>query len=423
MRFNSLQQWLDWQQNLNPKEIDLGLQRVEKVLQKLALSSRFYCPVITLAGTNGKGSTAALLQAMLLAAGYKVGCYTSPHLLQYNERIRINTENIDDERLCAAFAMVDQARADIALTYFEFGTLAALVIFAQAQLDVVILEVGLGGRLDAVNVIDADVAVITSIGLDHMEWLGDNVESIGREKAGIFRQAKPAVFAGLSMPDSVRQIAKDKKVRLYAAGVDYLYQGLQHGWQLNAADIHYSDLPLPALAGPMQMQNAAAAIMALHCIKERLEVSEPALVEGLQKASIVGRFQVLRRMPEVVLDVAHNPQAASALLATLIDKPVEGRTYAVIAMLADKAVAEVVQTLLAQIDGWFSAGLDVPRGLDAQLMSKAVAEQVADAKLFACQRVPQACAAALQKASQKDRIIVLGSFYTVAEALDFFAHN
>ena len=420
MRFNTLQQWLTWQESLNPKEIDLGLDRVEKVLQQLGLSSQFNCPVITLAGTNGKGSTSAILQSMLHAAGYKVGCYTSPHLLQYNERIRIDSKNIDDERLCEAFEKVDQARGDVPLTYFEFGTLAALLVFSQAQLDAVILEVGLGGRLDAVNVIDPDVAVITSVDLDHMDWLGNDIESIGREKAGIFRSNKPAVFGSLSMPDSVRQAAEDKSVQLYAAGKDYLYQGLTNGWQLTSTDIRYSDLPLPALKGQVQMQNAAAAIMALHSIKERLAISESAIAQGLKNAFITGRFQLIKSVPNVVVDVAHNPQAARALVETLKDNPVEGCNYVVIAMLADKAVNDVVRILLPEVDGWFTAGLDVPRGLAAQFMSKAVIEQVSDDKLFASQHVKQACIAAMQKASEKDRIIVLGSFYTVTEALEYF---
>ena len=422
MKFKTLQQWLTWQESLNPKEIDLGLDRVEKVLHQLGLSSQFNCPVITLAGTNGKGSTSAFLQSMLQAAGYQVGCYTSPHLLKYNERISINSKNIDDEHLCETFEMIDQARGDVALTYFEFGTLAALVVFFQAKLDVVILEVGLGGRLDAVNVIDPDVSVITSIGLDHMDWLGADIESIGREKAGIFRPNKPAVYGGLSMPDSVKRAAEDKNVNLHAAGKDYLYQGLINGWQFTAKDIRYHDLPLPALKGSAQIQNAATAIMALHCMNDVIKVDQPSIVEGLQNVFIAGRFQLIHSSPDVVVDVAHNPQAARALLETLEDNPVEGSTYVVIAMLADKAVYEVVKILQPQIDGWFTAGLNVPRGLDAKILSKAVSELIPDDKLFVHQNVTQACEAAMQKALVNDRIVVLGSFYTVTEALNYFAN-
>lgn len=423
MRFNNLQQWLDWQESLNPKEIDLGLERVEKVLQQLNLSSQFNCTVITLAGTNGKGSTAAFLQSMLQAEGYRVGCYTSPHLHQYNERIRINSENIDDQQLCRAFETIDQARGDIALTYFEFGTLAALLIFSAAQLDVVVLEIGLGGRLDAVNVIDPDVAVITSIGLDHMDWLGPDVNSIGAEKAGIFRADKPAVYGSLSMPDSVQQLAQEKNVQLKVAGKDYLYQGLLNGWQLIAGEVRYSDLPMPNLSGPIQMQNAATAIMALQAIKDRCPVSEASVIHGLQHAAIAGRYQLLSSAPNVIVDVAHNPQAAHALVATLNAYPVTGATFFVIAMLADKAADEVVSILLPEADVWFTAGLDVPRGLNAEIMSKAVSTQDSDAKLFACQNVHEACALAQQQATEKDRIVVLGSFYTVKEAQCFFLHT
>jgi dihydrofolate synthase / folylpolyglutamate synthase len=421
MKFQTLEQWLTWQESLNPKEIDLGLDRVEKVLHQLGLSSQFNCPVITLAGTNGKGSTSAFLQSMLQAAGYQVGCYTSPHLLKYNERISINSNSVEDADLCEAFERIDQVRGDLPLTYFEFGTLAALVIFAQAKLDAVILEVGLGGRLDAVNVIDPDVSVITSIGLDHMDWLGDDIESIGREKAGIFRNNKPAVYGSLSMPDSIKQIAVDKNVQLYAAGKDYLYQGLVEGWRLTAAEIRFDHLPFPALKGFVQMQNAAAAIMALFCIKKSIAVNESAIIQGLKKVSITGRYQQVHSSPDVMLDVAHNPQAARALVETLQDNPVEGLTYVVIAMLADKAVDEVVEILQPQVDGWFTAGLDVSRGLDAQLMSKAVSEQVSGDKLFAHKDVIQACEAVMQKATAKDRVIVMGSFYPVADALEYFS--
>ena len=221
MRFSTLKDWLSWQEGLNPKHIDLGLDRVQQVLEKLNLSSKFNCPVITVAGTNGKGSSVAMLESILRAGHYDVGCYTSPHLVKYNERIRIRGSDIDDQSLCRAFDQVDQARGDIALTYFEFGTLAALVAFAEAELDVVVLEVGLGGRLDAVNVIDADVALVTSVDVDHTDWLGHDIESIAREKAGIFRSGRPAVYGGLRVPESVLQTAREKGSQLFVAGRDY----------------------------------------------------------------------------------------------------------------------------------------------------------------------------------------------------------
>ncbi len=421
MRFNNLQQWLTWQESLNPKEIDLGLDRVQQVLKKLELSSQFICPVITVAGTNGKGSTVAFLESILKAENYSVGCYTSPHLFSYNERIRINGNNIDDITLCHAFEIIDQARADIPLTYFEFGTLAALVAFAQAKLDIVILEVGLGGRLDAVNVIDADVAIITSIDIDHTDWLGDDIESIAVEKAGIFRADKPAVYGSLKMPQSISNVASEKNTQLLVAGKDYLYQGVgQNCWQIMAPSIRYTDLPVPALKGAYQLQNAAAAIIALQQLDHLIEIDEKYIHQGLQQVKLQGRYQCIQQSPQIIVDVAHNAQAAKALAELLSNDPVEGKTCALIAMLADKAVDEVVNILSTQIDEWFTAGLDVGRGLEADLMAKVVNEHRAGAKLNSHKDVVSACKDAQQKMSEKDRLIVFGSFYTVAQASMFF---
>ncbi len=421
MRFSTLQDWLSWQEGLNPKHIDLGLDRVQQVLEKLNLSSHFNCPVITVAGTNGKGSSVAMLESILQAGKYAVGCYTSPHLLKYNERIRIRGCEIDDQSLCQAFDRVDQARGDIALTYFEFGTLAALVVFAEAELDVVVLEVGLGGRLDAVNVIDADVALVTSVDVDHTDWLGHDIESIAREKAGIFRTGRPAVYGGLKVPDSVLHTAEEKGTRLLVAGRDYLYQGITADtWQLSGSGIHYADLPVPALKGRFQLQNAAAVIVALSQLREYLPLDGHAISRGLEQVVLCGRYQTLQTSPQVIVDVAHNPQAAQALAELLMDIPVTGRTLAVVAMLADKAVAEVVIAMQAVVDEWFIAGLDVPRGLDAESMAKAVNASGADVKLSSQQNVTAACEQAMQQAQHDDRIIVFGSFYTVSEAVDFF---
>lgn len=421
MRFTTLQDWLNWQEGLNPKHIDLGLDRVQQVLEKLNLSSQFYCPVITVAGTNGKGSSVAMLESILQAGNYAVGCYTSPHLLKYNERIRVRGREIDDQALCQAFDRVDQARGDIALTYFEFGTLAALVIFAEAELDAVVLEVGLGGRLDAVNVIDADVALVTSVDVDHTDWLGHDIESIAREKAGIFRAGRPAVYGGLKLPDSVLQTAVETGAQLLVAGRDYLYQGLTADtWQLKGPDIHYSELPVPALKGHFQLQNAAAVIVALNQLKQHLPLQSHVISRGLEQVVLRGRYQTLQMSPQVIVDVAHNPQAAQALAELLLDTPVTGRTLAVVAMLADKAVADVVQAMQAVVDEWFVAGLDIPRGLDAESMAKAVNASGADVKLSSQQNVTAACEQVIQRAQQDDRIIVFGSFYTVSAAVDFF---
>lgn len=421
MRFNNLQDWLRWQESLNPKTIDLGLDRVQKVLKNLGVSSTFVCPVITVAGTNGKGSAVALCESILRAAHYSVGSYTSPHLFAYNERIRLNGHNISDARLCEAFEKIDQARGDVRLTYFEFGTLAALLIFAEENPDVVVLEVGLGGRLDAVNVIDADVALITTVDVDHVDWLGHDIETIAAEKAGILRAHRPAVYGGLRLPRSVQQKADNVKATLFAAGRDYIFQSVGPDlWQFIGPDVRYPDLPRPALKGDFQSQNAAAVIMALSQLQSRLPVSEQAIIDGLQQVSLPGRFQCLRQNPTVIVDVAHNPQAAQSIASMLQQQVIAGKTLAVIAMLSDKAIDEVVALLDPEVDAWFTAGLTVPRGLDADSMAKAVKALRSDVKLWPSQTVVDACRQAMQHATPQDRIIVFGSFYTVTEACNYF---
>lgn len=417
MRFNNLPDWLTWQETLNPKTIDLGLDRVQAVLQRLGFASKFSCPVITVAGTNGKGSTVAYLEAMLLAANYKVGCYTSPHIFHYNERIRINGAEISDAELCAAFETVDQARGEVALTYFEFGTLAALYLFTQNKLDAVVLEVGLGGRLDAVNVIDADVSIITTVDIDHTDWLGTDIETIAREKAGIMRAGKPVIYGGLRVPQSVREIARTTHAKLLVAGEDYLYQAIgDFNWQLRGNLVYYPELPRPALRGGFQLQNAAAAIMALDCLANVLPVVPSAIKQGLVGTKLAGRFQCVHEQPRVIVDVAHNAQAALALAQLLTDEPCSGRTLAVVAMLRDKAVSEVIRALSGKVDVWFTAGLAGPRGLSADLMAAAVMDADSGVKLCAHVTVAEACADALSQATDVDRIIVFGSFHTVAAA-------
>ena len=421
MGFNSLEEWLSWQETLNPKTIDLGLDRVRQVLSALGLSEDFNCPVITVAGTNGKGSSVAMLESILRAAEVRVGCYTSPHLFHYNERIRINGQPVTDDRLCRAFEIVDQARGDVALTYFEFGTLAALVIFAQAELDVMVLEVGLGGRLDAVNVINPDVALISSVGMDHMDWLGLDIDSIAREKAGIFRAGRVAIYGSLKAIPAIQQVADETGASLIAAGKDYLFQNVSDKiWQLHGPGIHYSDLPRPSLPGQVQVQNAAAVVMALNQLKLPGTLSLAAITEGLGHIELDGRCQILQQQPQVIVDVAHNPQAAEALAEALVGLEHHGRTLAVIAMLSDKAVAEVMSKMASVVDHWFSAGLAVTRGLDGDSLAKAVNSQLPDATLSAGQTVAESCARALSMMDENDRLIVFGSFYTVAEATDYF---
>jgi len=415
MRFNSLDEWLRWQESLHPSAIDLGLERPGKVLKALGLESPTHT-VISVAGTNGKGSSVAMLEAILLAAGYRVGCYTSPHLLRYNERIRINAEEVSDEALCESFERIDRARGETSLTYFEFGTLAAFDLFARAELDVAVLEVGLGGRLDAVNLMDADAALITAIDVDHAAWLGDDREVIAREKAGILRARKPAVCSDPNPPQSLLQYAENCGVPLALPGRDFHYHVSGEEWSWRGVTTRRDALPLPSLRGNFQLQNASGVLMLLELLTERLPVSAQHLRQGLLSTVLPGRFQVLPGDIPLVVDVAHNPQSAAMLAGNLRHMPVNGRTHAVVAMLADKDQAAVVGELVPIVDAWYVAGLDVYRGSESSPLCRTVEEQGGQS-VQAFTNVATALGAAKAAAKAGDRIIVFGSFYTVAEAL------
>jgi dihydrofolate synthase/folylpolyglutamate synthase len=420
MRFETLEQWLAWQETLHPKAIDLGLERVARVAGRLGLLQPAHA-VITVAGTNGKGSTVALLESIYRCAGYRVGAYTSPHLLRYNERIRIHGALASDEALCRAFDAVDSARGEESLSYFEFGTLAALWLFREAAPDVVILEVGLGGRLDAVNIVDPDVAVVTSIGIDHEAWLGSDREGIGAEKAGIFRATRPAVCGDPQPPASIEKTAQTLGAELHMAGQDFSWQAGSSGrdwrWQGPGAVV-LEDLPMPALSGPIQFNNAATALTAVTLLQARLPVSREALERGLEQVRLPGRFQRLRDNPLVILDVVHNPQGAQVLAASLAHQPVPGRTLAVLAMMADKDVTAVIAALAAQVDRWFAAGLpDVPRAMTVQALGERLAAAVGAAEVSRHATVASAYQGACAAAGPGDRVLVLGSFYTVSQVL------
>ncbi len=416
MRFDSLTEWLAWQENLHPNAIDMGLERVASVAAVMGLG-RPATTVISIAGTNGKGSCATLLESILGAAGYRVGVYTSPHLLRYNERVRVCGREADDVALCAAFERIDQARGATSLTYFEFGTLAALDCFAHASLDVAVLEVGLGGRLDAVNIVSADVALITSIGIDHVEWLGPDREAIGREKAGILRAATPAVYGEVDPPRSVLEEVERLAVPLYCLARDYHYRRADDGWDWCTTAYSHPGLPLPSLSGKYQLQNAAAVLMCLQLLASRLPVSAEALHAGLRSARLAGRFQVLPGPVEWILDVAHNPHAARALVEALRERPCAGCTHLVLAMLADKDAATVSAVLRPVVAAWYCAGLTGARGQSgAQLAASA---GLAGAVLSVHADVASACARAAALARAGDRIVVCGSFHTVSEALQY----
>lgn len=415
MRFQTLDQWLRWQETLHPSTIELGLERPGRVLDALNLRHPDHV-VITVAGTNGKGSSVAMLESILRAAGYRVGCYTSPHLLHYNERVRIDGMPVSDETLCDSFERIDQARGETSLTYFEFGTLAAMDIFSRAGLDAAVLEVGMGGRLDAVNLLDADVALVTAIDVDHAAWLGKNREAIGREKAGIFRPQRPAVCSDPQPPASLLQHSGELGTELYRLGDEYHYAEGEAGWNWQGRGVRYEGLPMPALRGRFQLQNAAGVLMALALLAERLPLSPGDLHRGLQAVSLPGRFQLLPGAVVTIVDVAHNPQSAAALAENLRAMPVAGRTHAVVGMLADKDLSRIFGQMPDVIDLWYPAGLEVFRGADAKTLLHALAGQGIVAEQGYAS-VDEALAAARASARPGDRIVVFGSFYTVAEAL------
>ena len=412
--------WLAYLETLHPKSIEMGLERSRGVLERMRISIN--APAFTVTGTNGKGSTCAMLDAILRSAAYRVGVYTSPHLLRYNERVSIDGAPVADPALLAAFNAVEDARvaADppTQLTYFEFGTLAAFLLFQRAALDAVILEVGLGGRLDAVNLVDADVAVLTSVDLDHIDYLGATREAIGREKAGVFRPGRPAICAEPDPPRSVVDHADAIGATLLRAGRDFgaVREGAQ--WRYFGPGGERFGLPHPALRGDYQLDNAAAAIAALACLRDRLPVSTNAIREGLTRVELPGRFMVLPGRPTIVLDVAHNPHAARALASCLGSMGFHPQTHAVVGMLADKDVDGVIAVLRERVDRWHVASLPGARGASAdQLRDRLVAAGVDETAIVTHSDVERAYEAAAAAAGEADRIIVFGSFLTVAAAL------
>ncbi len=415
--------WLAYLETLHPKTIALGLDRVRAVAVRLGAA--ITCPVITVAGTNGKGSTCALLESILRTAGYRVGLYTSPHLMRYHERVRIAGADATDAELLAAFNAIEDARlgaldaqgAPIALTYFEFGTLAALWLFAQSGLDVLVLEVGLGGRLDAVNIVDADIAVVTSIDIDHADYLGTTREAIGGEKAGIFRPGCPAVCGDAHPPASVVAAAAAVGAPLLVAGREFAATAEGTQWRYRGPRGERFGLPFPSLRGAYQLGNAATVLTVLALLHERLPVSGGALREGLLTVVLPGRFEVVPGRPTIVLDVAHNPHAARALAAALGDMGYHPETIAVCGMLADKDIAGVIAAMRPRVDRWLVATLPGPRGAQAvHLAEVLVGAGVDRSTIRSCDTVVEAIAAARSLAGEADRIVVFGSFLTVAAA-------
>lgn len=449
---SSLDQWLQYLETLHPTEIELGLTRIKHVAKTLNLQTPYL--KITVGGTNGKGSTCAILEAILQAAGYKTGVYASPHLVRYNERIRVNGNMASDAQIVEQFYRIDQARGDISLSYFEFATLSALLLFEQERVDVAVLEVGLGGRLDATNMVDTDCAIITSVDIDHIAFLGDSREQVGFEKAHIFRPDVPAICADPMPPETIAAYAASIGADLWQFGKDFNYSGDAQQWAFGGREQRRAGLAYPSLRGINQLLNASAALAALEALRLRLVVSAQAVREGLNRASIGGRLQILPGEPTVILDVAHNPHAAGALAQNLDQMPSSGRTLAVLGMLNDKDVAGVLRLLVDRIDVWYCASLEGSRGLQASELSALVnaAKKLgptqrhvhqdelkrdkptvkaapgrrvnyAESAVYCFSTPIAAYEQAKKEAQPNDRLLVFGSFVTVGPVLEYLGRN
>ncbi len=407
--------WLTYVEQQHPSAIALGLERVSQVWQRMGV--RLDAPAIVVGGTNGKGSTCAIAERILRFAGYRTGLYASPHLLRYNERVRLSGEEAPDDALVAGFEAVEAARGEVQLTYFEYGTLATLWLFARERVDVLVLEVGLGGRLDAVNIVDADCAVLTSIGIDHAEFLGATRELIGAETAGIFRAGRPAVVADRESPQSVLDAAAHAGAKLLRIGHDFDAIPDANQWRYRGPDGASTILAHPALRGPAQLRNAAAAITAVHALRDRLPVAMQDIRNGLAHVSIPGRFQVLPGRPQVILDVAHNPEAARVLAANLGAGGFAPETIAVLGMLRDKDIHGVVTELAGRVTRWHAATLPGPRGAGSAQLTEAIEACAAGSPVFRHDSPAEAFAAAEAQAGENDKIVVCGSFLTVSAVM------
>ncbi|WP_445369190.1 bifunctional tetrahydrofolate synthase/dihydrofolate synthase [Methylomonas sp. BW4-1] len=419
-RFDSLQAWLDWQEKLHPRPIDLGLGRVAGVYRQLNPEQKKPL-TITVAGTNGKGSCVAFLEAIYRAAGYRVGAYTSPHILRYNERIRIDGVPVEDALICDAFTRIDGARGETSLSYFEFGTLAALGIFAEADLDIQLLEVGLGGRLDAVNIIDPDAAIVTTIALDHVDWLGHTEEAIGREKAGIFRAGVAAIIGDAQAPRSVVEVAEQVGAIALQMDSEFSYQKQRDSWEWRSADKQIDRLPAPAFKGEHQYRNASAAIMAINTLQPLLAVSDDAIRQGLESARLAGRFQLIAGAPRILLDVGHNPQAVQTLINYLSEYFPEIRMHAVFAMMRDKDIAGVLNMMRDRVTTWYLAPLANPRAATPDMLETIFQQQGLDNVRSGFTDFTEAFQTARQNTGQDDLLLIFGSFFLVSEYLSKFS--
>ena len=416
IRFNRLDKWLKWQESLHFTAIELGLERCRRVANNIGLLKPAY-NVISVAGTNGKGSSTTMLDQILRNADYKIGRYTSPHLLRYNERICINGEEVTDAELCESFDRIDRARGDISLTYFEFGTLAALDLFRQHNVELAILEVGLGGRLDAVNILDADVALITSIDLDHQQWLGDNRESIGREKAGIFRNKAPAICSDPNPPQSILDCADALGTPLAVSGRDFQFSINHDTWSWSLNNTSLDELPRPMQYSDFQLQNAAGVLMVLDKIRDEYPVSLENIKQGLNSFRLNGRMQIIPGEIPTILDVAHNSESVRALVENLRKIPCVGQTHLLVGMLKDKEPLEVFKVLNEITDSWHVVTLSQDRGCEAKTLISDLELLGINENVTEYTSVDEALDKLYKSSTPGDRIVVTGSFLTVGAAL------
>ena len=415
----TLDDWLQWQETLHSSEIDLGLERIHQVAKRLNLLSPSF-PVITVAGTNGKGSSVAMLEAILIAEGYTCGSYTSPHLVHYNERIKLSGVPASDSHIINAFTKIDQARGEISLSYFEFGTLAAMYIFTQQAVDVAILEVGLGGRLDAANLWDTSLAIISSIAIDHENWLGNNRETIAKEKAGIMRANTPVVCGDPDPPKSIKAMADKIQANLIQINQDFSYQQrADDSWLWKENKTEYI-LPLPALKGEFQINNAATVIAGLKSISKQLPVSLKSIQQGLKQVTILGRLQKLQSSPEWLVDVAHNPHSAQALANYLDNTPAAGKTFALFSMLQDKDIKQVLSIMDKYIDEWHITGLAGSRGISTDELAVLMQSDNIQRKIISHTSFLDAINRLKKEAKNKDKVVIFGSFLVVSKVMELW---
>ena len=411
----NLTDWLGYIESIHPSTIDLTLERIKVVIERLNLDISF--PILTVGGTNGKGSTCSILESIYREAGYKVACYTSPHFLNFNERIKIQTLAVSDEVICEAFSRIESAREDVTLTYFEYGTIAAMIIFSEAHVDVAILEVGLGGRLDAVNVFDADCAIVTTVDLDHMDYLGHTREAIGFEKAGIYRTEKTSICGDFDPPQSLIKHAELIHADLKIIGKDFGYEAHHDSFDFLIDSTFVMNLPLPKLQGDFQLANATNALMAVKAMEDKLPLTEISIQKGITLTLLPGRFQEVKKMPSLILDVAHNPQAARSLSHNLKTHVVPGKTIAVFSILKDKDIFGVINELNLDIDDWFIAEIQNERAASIENISNTIQKINLSAHIKAFKNIQEAYQFASKEVTRNDRIIVFGSFFTVADIM------